>query len=61
MSVYIEIDLASKTDLAAIVLLFSETDDDGTLTYAALARCDISEVAWRRGTPAIPDGLRPGI
>jgi phage terminase large subunit-like protein len=29
---YIGIEPASKTDLAAIVLLFPETDDDGTLT-----------------------------
>jgi len=46
---YIEIEPASKTDLAAIVLLFPETNDDGTLTYAAFARCDINEAVMAEG------------
>ena len=37
---YTEIEPASKTDLAAIVLLFPETDDDGTLRYAAFTLLD---------------------
>src|SRR5215213_1000699 len=57
---YIEIDPASKTDLAAIVLLFPETDDDGTLTYAAFARCDINEAVMAARNASCPGWAADG-
>ena len=42
---HIAIDLASKTDLAALVILFPEDQEDGRREYAAFAKCYLNEAA----------------
>lgn len=42
---HLALDLASKTDLAALAAVFSRTRDDGALEYRAFARCYINDAA----------------
>jgi phage terminase large subunit-like protein len=42
---HVALDLASKTDLAAVALVFPETDDEGRATYHAFARCYLNDAA----------------
>ncbi len=42
---HLAIDLASKTDLAALALLFPTRAEDGHLSYVAFARCLLNEAA----------------
>ncbi|MGH7210045.1 MAG: terminase large subunit, partial [Acetobacteraceae bacterium] len=42
---HLVLDLASKTDLAALALLFPTRDADGHLSYVAFARCYLNEAA----------------
>ncbi|WP_328702802.1 terminase TerL endonuclease subunit [Belnapia mucosa] len=60
---HLGLDLASRTDLAALDLVFPQTcRDTGKTTYAAFARCYLNEVrSWRRGMLPIPAGPRRSI
>jgi phage terminase large subunit-like protein len=42
---HVALDLASKTDLAAVALVFPGTDDEGRTTYQAFARCYLNDAA----------------
>jgi phage terminase large subunit-like protein len=42
---HLGLDLASRTDLAALVIVFPRRDADGRTTYTAFARCFINEAA----------------
>lgn len=42
---HLALDLASKTDLAALAIVFPDYDGDGKSTYAAFARCYLNESA----------------
>jgi phage terminase large subunit-like protein len=42
---HLALDLASKTDLAAVALVFPGTDDEGRTTYQAFARCYLNDAA----------------
>ncbi len=42
---HLAVDLASKTDLAALVLVFPTRHPDGTVTYRVFARCYLNDAA----------------
>lgn len=42
---HLALDLASKTDLAAVSAVFPERDDEGRMTYRIFARCYLNEAA----------------
>src|SRR4051794_14114222 len=42
---HLALDLASKTDLAAVSLVFPGVDDDGRTTYRVFARCYLNDAA----------------
>jgi phage terminase large subunit-like protein len=60
---HIALDLASKTDLAALSLVFPTTSDDGRqLTYRAFARCYLNESAVMEArNPSYPGWAADGF
>jgi phage terminase large subunit-like protein len=58
---HLGLDLASRTDLAALVLVFPRRDDDGRTIYTTFARCYLNEAAVMEArNPSYPGWANDG-